>query len=222
MLEKNIVPFTYRPLDERWLYWEPLGKLLDEKRADYFAQVWEGNIGLTAAAAIRKGAVEGPMPVTHLGCLHLIERGANIFNLLHRPEANLHGSAVEPNFKVDVLARVCQAAEVALFEADGHTHSAATMAVAEDLFYHIMAVLWSPAYRKENEAALRQDWPRVPIPADRGLLSASAGLGRAVADLLLPDRAVRGVTCGTIRPELRGPGRAEQGRRREHRPRRRT
>jgi hypothetical protein len=95
MLEKNIVPFTYRPLDERWLYWEPLGKLLDEKRADYFAQVWEDNIGLTAAAAIRKGAVEGPMPVTHLGCLHLIERGANIFNLLHRPEANVAGYSVK-------------------------------------------------------------------------------------------------------------------------------
>ena len=100
MLGKNIVPFSYRPMDERWLYWEPTGKLLDEKRADYFAQVWEGNIGLTAAAAIRKGAVEGPMPVMHFGCRHLIERGANIFNLLHRPEANLHGSAVESNFRL--------------------------------------------------------------------------------------------------------------------------
>ncbi len=69
-----------------------------------------------------------------------------------------------------------------------------------------LAVLWSPAYRKENEAALRQDWPRVPIPADRDLLSESAALGRAVADLLLPDRPVRGVTCSTIRPELRGLG----------------
>ena len=69
-----------------------------------------------------------------------------------------------------------------------------------------MAVLWSPAYRKENEAALRQDWPRAPIPADRGLLTESARLGRAVADLLLPVRPVRGVTCGAIRPELRGLG----------------
>jgi hypothetical protein len=37
-------------------------------------------------------------------------------------------------------------------------------------------------------------------------LSESARLGRAVAELLLPDRRVRGVTCGTIRPELRGLG----------------
>jgi hypothetical protein len=203
ILDKNVVHFSYRPLDERWLYWEPVGKLLDEKRADYFAQVWEGNIGLTAAAAIRKGAVEGPMPVTHLGCRHLIERGANVFNLLHRPEASLHGSAIEPNLAADVLATICESAEVARFEADGHTYSAAAMAAAEDFFYHIIAVLWSPSYRRENEAALRQDWPRVPIPAGRGLLAESARLGRAVADLLLPDRPVRGVTCGSIRPELR-------------------
>ena len=38
---------------------------------------------LTAAAAIRKGTVEGPLPLVSLGCRHLIERGANIFTLLH-------------------------------------------------------------------------------------------------------------------------------------------
>lgn len=59
------------------------------------------------------------------------------------------------------------------------------------------------AYRQENEAALRQDWPRVPIPADAKLLEASAKLGRTVADLLLPDKPVAGVTTGKLRPELR-------------------
>lgn len=71
------------------------------------------------------------------------------------------------------------------------------------LFYHLLAILWSPAYRSENEAALRQDWPRVPIPADAKLLEASAAIGRRVADLLLPDKPVTGVTTGKLRPELR-------------------
>lgn len=77
------------------------------------------------------------------------------------------------------------------------------MALAATVFYHLLAVLWSPAYRKENEAALRQDWPRVPIPADAAILDASAKLGRAVADVLLPDRPVHGVTAGRLRPEVR-------------------
>lgn len=203
LLNQNFVRFSYRPLDDRWLYWEPLGKLLDEKRADYFPQVWDGNIAFTAASAIRKGAVEGPLPLIHLGCIHLIERTANVFTLLHRSEASLHGSTIESNIRPSLIEALCGVDGESAFEPDGHSHSAAAMALAADVFYHIMAILWSPAYRQENEAALRQDWPRVPIPADRGLLSESARLGREVADLLLPDRPVRGVTCGTIRPELR-------------------
>ncbi len=203
LLEKNFVQFSYRPMDDRWLYWEPQGKLLDERRADYFPQVWDGNIAFTAAAAIRKGAVEGPLPLTHLGCLHLIERGANIFTLLHRPQASLNGSAVEPNIRAELIKALCAVQGVPPFEADGHAYTRAAMQAAEDLFFHLIAILWSPAYRSENEAALRQDWPRVPIPAERELLAASAALGRTVADLLLPDRPVRGVTCGTIRAELR-------------------
>ena len=203
MLADSFFKFSYRPFDERWLYWDPFDKLLDEKRVDYFPQAWDGNIALTAAAAIRKGTVEGPLPIVSLGCRHLIERGANIFTLLHRPDNSLHGSAIEPNIKPQVVAALCETIGISPFTSDGHTYSRKAMQAAESLFYHIIAVLWSPGYRKENEAALRQDWPRVPIPADRGLLSESARLGREVADLLLPDRPVRGVTCGTIRPELR-------------------
>jgi hypothetical protein len=44
--------------------------------------------------------------------------------------------------------------------------------------------LHSPAYRAENSGALRQDWPGVPLPADRSLLLASAELGQRVAALL--------------------------------------
>ena len=50
---------------------------------------------------------------------------------------------------------------------------------------------------------MRQDWPRIPIPANRDLLESSAGLGRIVAAHLLPDKPVSGVTTGKLRAELR-------------------
>jgi hypothetical protein len=206
ILEDKFVRFSYRPLDDRWLYWEPEGKLLDEKRADYFPQAWRGNVALTAAGAIRKGTVEGPMPLVHLGCRHLMERGANVFPLLHRITEELHESRIEPNIKPEVLAHLCFHRSVDHLEADGHTFTKEAMQCAESLFYHILAILWSPAYRHENEAALRQDWPRVPIPTSPDLLDASTKLGRVVADLLLPDKPVSGVTTGKLRPELRDLG----------------
>ena len=79
-------------------------------------------------------------------------------------------------------------------------------AQAEDLFFHIIAILHAPAYRAENAGALRQDWPRVPLPKDADTLRAGAALGRQVAALLDPETDVRGVTSTPIRKELQGLG----------------
>ncbi|MGH2388983.1 MAG: type ISP restriction/modification enzyme, partial [Chloroflexota bacterium] len=72
-----------------------------------------------------------------------------------------------------------------------------------DLFFHALAVLHAPAYRAENSGALRQDWPRVPLPADREVLASSAALGRQLAALLNSEEQAPGVTAGTVRRELR-------------------
>lgn len=61
----------------------------------------------------------------------------------------------------------------------------------------------SAAYATENAGALRQDWPRIPLPATRDALEASATLGRQIAALLDTETPVPGVTTGAIRPELK-------------------
>jgi hypothetical protein len=60
----------------------------------------------------------------------------------------------------------------------------------EALFFHIVATLHSPAYRAENQGALKQDWPRIPLPASKPVLVASAALGHEVAALLDPECAL--------------------------------
>ncbi|MCS6839438.1 MAG: hypothetical protein NZ701_01520, partial [Roseiflexus sp.] len=74
---------------------------------------------------------------------------------------------------------------------------------ADALFYHIVAVLHAPAYRSENAGALRQDWPRIPLPSTREALLASAELGCTVAELLDSERPVPGVTTDVIDERLR-------------------
>lgn len=200
IITTNFVRYSYRPLDDRWLYWEPLGKLLDEKRAEYFAQVWPGQLAFTAAAAIRKGSVEGPLPLLHLGGRHLIERGANIFTLFQL--GTIDGQTTRPCIADKMLEAVCTARNAKMCELDGHTFTKDANEAAQAVFFHTIGLLWSPAYRAENEAALRQDWPRVPIPKHAGVLTASAALGRTVVDLLLPDKHVVGVTSGKLRAEF--------------------
>ena len=78
--ESGFVRYAYRPFDNRWLYWEADSGLLNRPRADYKPHVFEGNLGLSAAQHLRKDAMEPQAVFTkHIGCMHLIERGTNMF-----------------------------------------------------------------------------------------------------------------------------------------------
>ena len=46
--------YAYRPFDARSLYWEAETKLLDEKRADYEPNVFDGNMWLVTQQKPRR------------------------------------------------------------------------------------------------------------------------------------------------------------------------
>jgi len=189
-LPHNIVRYAYRPFDVRWLYWEPETKLLDEKRTDYYPHVFAGNVALAAVQQNRK-EYNPPLLTTALGSLHIIERGANVFPLYLRPVAKTLFDTDDTN---EPRPNLTDRARDYLASVGGD---------APDLFFHSLATLHAPLYRTENAGALRQDWPRVPLPATGDALRASAALGRQVAALLDTETPVAGITEGTIRLELR-------------------
>lgn len=187
----QIVRYLYRPFDLRWLYWEGETKLLDEKRAEYFPQVFDGNIWIAAVQQNRKD-FDPPYVLPQLGSLHLIERGANLFPLYLKRNA-------ETLFDLEDLI-------VPNLTESGSKYLSEVAADPAELFFHSVAVLHSPDYARENSDALRQNFPRIPLPAKREDLIASAELGRRVAALLDTEKPVAGVTAGSIRPELRTAG----------------
>ena len=190
--ETGFIPYTYRPFDNRWLYWESETKLLNEKRPEYRPHVFEGNIWLSAAPHLRKGESEPQACVTqHMASLHLIERGVNMF------PAWLHDDGIGNRGKAD---RRPNLSGIALRYLD---HVGASV---EDLFHHVLAVLHDPSYREANAGALRMGWPRIPLPGwpDGAVeaLTESAARGRELAALLDPETPVPGVTTGVLRPEI--------------------
>lgn len=197
LLPENFVRYCYRPFDVRWLYWEPETKLLDRNRADFFSQVFEGNVFLEARGRQPKdlfdrGYATGALADNFGNGL------SSYFPLLVRESgdpgslfADASGATSEPRPNLSALA-------LAYLDKIG------AASTSEDLFYHALAVLHSPAYREENAGGLRQDWPRVGLPATREGLTRSASLGREVAALLDAMRPVKGVTAGRPRPELQG------------------
>ena len=179
----RIVPHCYRPLDMRHLFWTPIGRLLDRSRPEYVAQIFPGNLYMLSQQKPRR-EWSVPQVIRSLGCLDLMDRGATCIPMRIRSTMNAD------EIPHDNLSK----------RATQYLESISTS--AENLFFHCIAVLHSPSYASVNLGGLAQDWPRIPLPASREALLASAALGREVATLLDTEAPVPGVTSGTIRDEL--------------------
>ncbi len=153
-----------------------------------------------AATKQNRKEFDPPALVHRHASLHLSERGANLFPLFLREWPKGEGLFGDEGKSIcrlgDYYANLSDAALTYLSDRGG-------VQAAADLFHHAAAVLHAPAYAVENAGALRQDWPRVPLPATRDRLLVSAALGRQVAALLDTETAVNGVTAGKPRAELK-------------------
>jgi hypothetical protein len=184
----TVVTFLYRPFDIRWLHWEN-SELLDRPRPEYFPHVMRGNVWLTACQQNRKG-FDPPIACSALAAMHIIERTAILLPMLLRSVSG----------DVDVSHRIGEFNANITDEALAYLNSIGSIKDAPHLFHHAIAVMHAPQYAKQNASALRQDWPRIPLPAVRGreALVASAALGRRIAALLDPETPVPGVTAGKL------------------------
>ena len=202
--EDGFVRFTYRPFDDRWLYWEAETKLLNDKRASYKSHVFEGNAWLEAR---QREAKED------------FSRGT-----LARHFAGDFGNGLSSYFPIwlrdDLSApRLRQSGSNGIqrrpnLSPAAHRYLDRLGMGVEDLFHHVLATLHDPAYREANAGALRLGWPRIPLPGwpdgevdgesdgTAQELARSAARGRELAALLDPGTPVPGVTQGPLHPEI--------------------
>ena len=193
--EAGFVRYTYRPFDSRWLYWEAETKLLDEKRADYKPHVFDGNPWLVLQNKARPH-LSPPSLISDIGDLNQMNSGVYCIPALLREEGlGINEGELKSHPNLSVAAQT-------YLDVLGKSET--------DLFYHVLAVLHTPAYQEANAGALRAEGPRIPLPGwpegeSPGAaveLAASAERGRELAQLLNSDTPVPGVTTGTLRPEI--------------------
>jgi len=175
----------YRPFDYRWIYCEPDTKLLDRGRPEYVPHVFPGNLWIEARQkqtmdAFDRGYVTSSLADNFGNGL------SNFFPLLlHHPGDLLGGTQSHPNIS------------------DYAKNYLSELNASHDLlFFHAIAILHSPAFRNENQGALRQDWPRIPLPANSAILKTSAALGKEITALLDIHFKVKGVSEPPVRKDL--------------------
>ena len=192
----GFIRFAYRPFDNRWLYWEKDTKLLDEKRADYRPQAFEGNLWIgSSKREIQADFTHGTW-IRDVGNWKYGFWGVHLFPAWLQGDgignAGLQGQQRTPN-----LSGVAQ------------RYLGRLGLGVEELFHHVLATLHDPAYRAANAGAFRMGWPHIPLPgwpngAAEGAtaLAESAARGRELATLLDPEAPVPGVTQGPLRSEF--------------------
>lgn len=186
-LPDNIVRYCYRPFDMRWLYWEPAANLLDKPRPDYVRQPFKNNLWLEGRRRPRSGFDRGYVVHTVADSFG----GARFFPLYLSLENKQYsyfetdGAARHPNLAVKAMV---YAKELGV--------------TAPNLFYHVVTMLHTPAYREAQAEALLTDWPHLPLPQGQPALRHSATLGQKIVMLLNPEIRVTQVTTGPIRPDL--------------------
>jgi hypothetical protein len=183
---RNVVRYCYRPFDLRWIYYEQNTNLLQRRSPDYFPHINPENLWIEARRHHSHEYYDRGYSVRVLAD-NFGNGFSNFFPLyLYDEDPGQLFQARHEN--LSPLARRY------LTQAGGD---------APALFHHTLAILHAPAYRLENSGGLRQDWPRLPLPATADALAASAALGRTVAALLDPEQPVAGVTRGEPRADLR-------------------
>ncbi len=202
--ESRLRRYLVRPFDTRWCYYSGVRPLWNEPRPSLWAQCWEGNAFLLARPAGVANPEGVPVFFTRLLGDNDFQRGHSYYFPIRikKKEGALGDLFAQAHGEADAVANLSPPAR----------HYLATLGIVDPdadeetaglIWMHALAFGYAPAYLAENADGIRADWPRIPLPATRALLEASAALGRQVAALLDTESPVDGVTAGTIRPELR-------------------
>lgn len=206
---ERLCRYALRPFAPCWCYYTAVGSVWNRPRPTLWAQCWEGNAFLLSRFNCAKDSEGVPFYFARgLSDDHLLSPDAAAFPLRLRsvPKTGPNNGHFLPGMADEASEKITanlSASARAYLSALGHGDADGDPAVAELIWYHALAIGYSPAYLREHADGVRQDWPRIPLPHTREVLAASAALGRQVAALLDTEAPVPGVTAGKIPEKLK-------------------
>lgn len=192
----RIARYFVRPFDLRFAYATDTSTLWNRSRPDLWAQFSQGNRFIVA----RKARVADPegAPIIFTRCLgdNDAQRGHSYYFPFenHVPGKGMLPGTTEANLSAKARAYLTH---LGLPNPDKDAGAQAA------LWHHALAIGYAPAYLSEHEDGLSVDWPRIPLPDDKTVLTQSADLGAKVAALLDTENPVVGVTSGAVVEHLK-------------------
>ena len=189
----QIIRYEVRPFDTKWAYFTAVRPVWNEPRPFFNAQVFPGNFFLISRPASITSSEGFPFSfTTNLGDNDYSRGHAYYFPILLKNHPKQEKTLSLFPIEVQTTANLSPGARAYL--AGLGLADLDALPQAGLVWYHALAVGYSPLYRLRHAAGLQANWPRVPLPATAAALHASAALGRQVAALLSADVPLAGVS----------------------------
>jgi hypothetical protein len=189
---ERLIRYAVRPFEDRFAYYTAVPPLWNRARPSLFAQVAPDNAFVLSR--VGASARDEGVPFYFTAALsddHLLSPDASCFSLLlPQPTGGLLGSQVTEASRGYLAAVGVPAGD--------------ERELAGLVWYHALAVGYSPQYLSENADGVKTDWPRIPYPTDPTVLAVSASLGATVAEILDPSAAKFGTPFPVVRPDSLG------------------
>lgn len=205
----RIINYAVRPFDNQFCYYTQVNPIWNRARPALWTQCWEGNKFLLT----RPAGVANPegCPFYFTSCIgdNDLQRGHSYYFPLRLKNENkksnrdvMTGSLFDEQEPCNIIIANLSSKARSYLTSLKYTDIDEEENVSSVIWLHALAIGYSPQYLEENRDGIRQDWPRIPLPAEKTVLSESAVLGAEVAALLDPETSVAGVTSGTLHHEF--------------------
>jgi predicted helicase len=189
----DVAPFireiTYRPFDNRWIYYNPLIIEKGDSKYPTLRHMLHENIGLLASRIQAAGACNAIFVTRMLAEMKTAEatRSCTIFPLFladEDHESSQHSFGLfqrETNLDSSLLRQMAQ--NLGLTKSDDERLSQGIS--PEDILSYAYAVFYSPGYRDRYSEFLKNDFPRLPLTSNLSLYRLLVGLGKELVALHL-------------------------------------
>jgi predicted helicase len=220
--EKKVVPISYRPFDNRFIYFDDA--FIERSRSEVMQHFLHGeNIAFVALRQIKAGKTYQHVLVANkiVESTYISNKTSEIgyvFPLYLYPkngERMMAGDAQtipvvrEPNLDLLVARKIAAGIDGVYYPvAEYLTNGTDKRISPEDIFNYTYAYLYAPAYRDKYNDFLKIDFPRVPYPKDTKQFSELVKLGLELRKLHLLE-SPKVLQFITTYPEL-GDGKVEK------------
>ena len=194
----QIIRYEVRPFDTKWAIFTAFRPIWNEPRPSLQEQVFSINGFLVSRPKSVSNSEGFPLFFTSsLGDNDSLRGHAYYFPILLKQIKKSTAPSLFDHTQAQTTANLSPAARAYLIEL-GITELD-ELPQAGLVWYHALAIGYSPLYRLRHAAGLQTNWPRLPLPATAALLRVSACLGQQVAALLSAEVPLTGVSTSPVK-----------------------